>query len=202
MPRTRNRLVIIVGLTGVGKTTVTEHAIENVSVPVEYLSYGTLLLETGQREGLVHDRDEITDLDPDEYDALQQHTAERINALVSDNSNDDDTVYIVDTHAVLNTPFGYRPGFSVDDITTIRPDQFAFIRASPAEIADRRATDSSRNRDDIPVDALAEQQDVAMQTVMAFAAMARAPAAFIDNPDGEIDAAVRELEPLLDPQSL
>jgi len=67
---TRNPLVIVVGMTGVGKTSITDRAVEQVDRPVEYLSYGTLLLEEGRRQDLVYDRDEITELDPDQYDAL------------------------------------------------------------------------------------------------------------------------------------
>jgi adenylate kinase len=194
---TRNPLVIVVGMTGVGKTSITDRAVEQVDRPVEYLSYGTLLLEEGRRQDLVYDRDEITELDPDQYDALQSYTADRIASILNDGEEDSETVYILDTHATLQTPYGYRPGFSDDDIETIQPDQFAFIKATPAEIQDRRLNDASRDRDMESAAALTEQQDMALHMTTAFAAAGRTPVAVIENSDGKLDVAVDAFIPLL-----
>lgn len=194
---TRNPLVIVVGLTGVGKTSITDRAEERVDRPVEYLSYGTLLLEEGRRQDLVYDRDNITDLDPDDYDALQTHTAQRIATILEDNDTEPDTVFILDTHATLQTPYGYRPGFADTDVETMEPAQFAFIKATPSEIHSRRGTDDSRNRDEAPVNVLAEQQDVALHMTTAFAAASRTPLAIIENTDGELESSVDAFTPLL-----
>ncbi len=195
MSNNRNRLVIIVGLTGVGKTTLIENATEVIDQPVEYLSYGTLLLEEGKRQDLVHNRDEITDLGPEEYDALQDYTAQHIESLVTDGGSE--TVYVIDTHAALKTPYGFRPGFSQSDVVTVNPDQFIFVRASGGEIAARRATDSSRDRDIISVDELDDQQDVASTMATTFAAVSRTPIAFVDNPEGGVESASNEVADLL-----
>lgn len=188
-------IVIVVGLTGVGKTTVIDNAIENTDSSVEYLSHGTLLLEEGKERGLVDDRDDITDLEPSEYDDLQSYTAERIADIASDGP--DETTYVLDTHATLATPYGYRPGLSLGDIEIIDPDQFIVVHATPGEVQNRRRNDESRNRDEKSALELREQQNIAINQTATFSAVNRAPVALIENSDGELSQAVAEVVPLL-----
>lgn len=192
----QSTLVIVVGLTGVGKTTVIDNAITETDTNVEYLSHGSLLLEEGQERGLVSDRDEITELEPSEYDDLQAYTAERIAQITVD--GDEDTTFVLDTYATLATPYGYRPGLSLSDIEIMDPRQFALIHAMPGEVKERRRKDDSRNRDEKSELELREQQNIAINQTTTFSSVNRAPVALIENTDDELESAVAELVPLLE----
>lgn len=187
---TKTRTVIATGLTGVGKTSVITEATKDI----ESYSYGSLLLEKGKERGLVENRDDITELPPEEYDELQEITAERISAIVRNAGTE---AVVIDTHATLDTPTGYRPGFTKRDLSIIEPDQFVFIDASPEEIIERRQTDDSRNRDTGSVDELSEQRDASLRTLTTFSVETRAPVAIIENADGELESAVSEFNSLL-----
>lgn len=182
----RNRFVIITGLTGVGKTTVLNRARSlNDQHQIHRLSYGTILLEMAKEMGLVEHRDEITDIPPEPYDNLQERTAEQIDEIISTAKHDDP--FVLDTHAALNTPYGYRPGLPQEHVKIMDPDQLVFIQANPFVIHKRRDSDDERDRDVGSVNSIKEHQDVARQMISANAAMTGAPVKMLDNPSREIE---------------
>lgn len=193
---TDNKVVIVVGLTGVGKTTLIDRLEQQINRPLNRLSHGSLLLEEGKERDIVHDRDNITELSMDEYDDLQSFTAGRISRKVHEEQAQENSLYVLDTHATLHTPYGYRPGLTHSDVEKIDPCQFIFIQAEPQEIRTRREQDESRNRDKIPINQLAEQQDIALQMASSMSVETRAPLQIINNPDGQLDSAVQKLKPL------
>lgn len=185
-------LAIVVGLTGVGKTTVIDTA-QKLGATYTVTSYGDVLLDLAQEEGLVSHRDELTELPPDKYDRLQSEVPEHINKTASEAS----APVILDTHAALHTPTGYRPGLPRDALEMMDPDQLVMIRASPEEIYQRRSADTERDREQLPVETLREQQRTARQMIAAGAVFSKAPLAIINNPDGRVNAAAQELNEVL-----
>ena len=100
-----NKKVVLVGIPGVGKTTVVTKVVEilkqkNISVTV--VSFGTMMFEEAQKNG-IKDRDEIRKLTMEQQQKFQKLAAERIAKLSDD-------VVIIDTHAFISTPSGFYPG--------------------------------------------------------------------------------------------
>lgn len=185
-------LVIVVGLTGVGKSTVINHARQLDTCPqFTVVNYGDVLLELAQERGLADNRDELTDIPPEPYSELQKAVPRHIADLA------EDELIILDTHATLKTPTGYRPGLPKDTIDVLNPANISFIKAPGQAIANRRAGDDTRDRDNDTPPELQQQQQVALRMASTNAVLAGCPLKYIPNKKGKIDYAAAELADML-----
>ena len=142
MVENSTRRVIIVGLPGVGKTTLISKAVELLKKrDCEYtvVIFGSLMLEESRELNLTN-RDQMRRLSVDEQRRLQQRAAGRIAAMKED-------LIIIDTHLLISTQEGYYPGLPLDLLDTIKPTNIIMISADPADILERRTQDKSRDRD-------------------------------------------------------
>jgi len=127
-----SKKVVIVGIPGVGKTSLVAKLVElitqqNKTVGVH--SFGTVMLEEAVKKG-IKDRDELRTLPIEKQQELQKMAAEDI-------SNMEDDVILIDTHAFISTKSGFYPGLPNYVIQIIQPNNFIAISASPDEIHDR-----------------------------------------------------------------
>lgn len=142
MVENSTRRVIIVGLPGVGKTTLISKAVELLKKrDCEYtvVIFGSLMLEES-RELHLTNRDQMRRLSVDEQRRLQQRAAGRIAAMKED-------LIIIDTHLLISTEEGYYPGLPLVLLDTIKPTNIIMISADPVDILERRTQDKSRDRD-------------------------------------------------------
>ena len=138
MVENNTRRVIIVGLPGVGKTTLISKAVELLKQrDCEYsvVVFGSLMLE----ELHLTNRDQMRGLSLVEQRRLQQRAASRIAAMRGD--------LIIDTHLLISTKEGYYPGLPLNLLNTIKPTNIIMISADPTDILQRRTQDKSRDRD-------------------------------------------------------
>ena len=139
-----HKKVVIVGIPGVGKTSLVTAIVEKLSdtgIAVSVQSYGTLMFEEAKNFG-VKDRDELRKLAVEKQKELQKNTAEKISSLTDD-------IVFIDTHAFISTTEGFYPGLPNQVIQIIQPTHFIAISARPEEIYNRRMQDQSRKRDKI-----------------------------------------------------
>ena len=142
-----NKKVVVVGIPGVGKTSLVTKLVELItqqSKTVSVHSFGTVMLEEAMKNG-IKDRDELRKLSIDKQKELQKMAAEDIAKLQDD-------VVLIDTHAFISTKSGFYPGLPNYVIQIIQPTNFIAITASPDEIHDRRMKDETRNRDAISIE--------------------------------------------------
>ncbi|MEW5840466.1 MAG: AAA family ATPase, partial [Thermoproteota archaeon] len=134
---------IIVGIPGVGKTTVITRAAELLSterqLKTAIVTYGTLMFEEAQQKLGVKNRDEMRRLPVDQQGGLQEMAARRIAEMR-------DGIVIVDTHLFISTREGYYPGLPMRLATLMNPTNLIMVTARPEEIAERRKNDPSRQR--------------------------------------------------------
>jgi len=100
-----HKKVIIVGIPGVGKSTVVTKVVEILkekNKTVSMKSFGTVMLEQANKNG-IHDRDELRKAPVEIQQKLQTLAAKSIGQM-----NDD--VVIIDTHAFISTKEGFYPG--------------------------------------------------------------------------------------------
>jgi adenylate kinase len=179
-------VIIVTGIPGVGKTTVMKKAAEGMNI--EFVTFGTVMEEIAKGTGLVKNRDEMRKLTLKQQKDLQIKTAEK----VAKKEN-----VIVDTHCTIKTSKGYMPGLPEWVIKKLKPTAIVIVEADPDEIYNRRANDSTRNRDPDSKEQINEHQQINRSAAMAYAALSGSTVKIVFNHDNAIDAAVEQATPVL-----
>jgi adenylate kinase len=179
-----SKKVVIVGIPGVGKTSlVTKIAelIKQKNKTVSVHSYGTIMFEEAKKMG-IKNRDELRTLPIEKQKELQKIAAETI-------SNLSDDVIFIDTHAFISTKAGFYPGLPNYVIQIIQPTNFIAISASPDEIHNRRMKDGTRERDPISIEDIKKELAVQDAMLSSCSVFSGSPMKVIFNHEGKIEEA-------------
>jgi len=179
-----SKKIVIVGIPGVGKTTVVTKVFEILNTKnksVSIVSFGNLMFEEALNYG-VKDRDDLRKLSMSQQQDLQKKAAERIAKL-----NDD--VIIIDTHAFITTPAGFYPGLPDYVIKIIQPSNFISISARPEVIFNRRKQDETRNRDIVSIDLIKKELAVQDAMLSSCSVLSGSPLKTILNDEGKVEEA-------------
>jgi adenylate kinase len=183
-----NARVVVVGVPGVGKTTVITQAAERLNQlgsNTQVMVFGSLMLDEAKKMG-IRDRDEMRKLSVTTQRQLQEMAAKRISAVRIDN-------LIIDTHLFINTSEGRYPGMPRNLLDILSPTHLVLISADPEEIFARRMQDETRNRDLISIDSIKNDLDVATIMVATSSVLTGAPFKLIFNHRDRLQDAVNEL---------
>lgn len=182
-----NRIVILTGIPGSGKTTVLNAALPTLKKKgVEYKSvnYGTVMFDIAVEMGIVKNRDEMRKLEPEKQKEIQKTAGKKIASMATTIS------VIVDTHCTVSTPRGYLPGLPEWVLKEIMPDTIVLVEAGSKNIAERRSSDGSRVRDAESVEEIQYHQDINRAAAISYCIMTGATTKIIKNEQGKVDNAV------------
>lgn len=182
---------IIVGLSGVGKGTVLEEAMLLSDKDYKLINYGDKMVEIAKNEDLVNSRDELKDLSPEENKRVQKLAAE---AIIEESEEND---ILVETHAAIQTPYGYIPGLPKWSIEELDPEKIIMLTAEPEAIWSRTQEDDSRDREHEEVGQIREYQEVAREMAVTGAVLTGAYLTIIENEENRAEAAAEELVEVL-----
>ena len=177
-----SKKIVIVGIPGVGKTTVVNKIAEklnqqNKSVSVH--SFGTVMFEEAKKSG-VQSRDELRKLNVEQQKNLQKKAAETI-------AGSEEDVIINDTHAFISTKEGFYPGLPNYLIQILKPTHFIAISAKPQEIYNRRTNDDTRNRDIVSIGSIKKELDVQDAMLSSCSVLSGSPMKVILNDEGKVE---------------
>jgi len=183
-----SKKIVIVGIPGVGKTTVVSKVVEilnskNKSVSV--VSFGTIMFEEAKKNG-IKDRDELRKLSVGQQQKLQKIAAETI-------AKKNDNVVIIDTHAFISTSSGFYPGMPDYVIKIIKPSNFISISARPEIIYNRRKQDDTRNRDLVSIDTIKKELAVQDAMLSSCSVLSGSPLKSILNDEGKVEEAAMKV---------
>lgn len=186
-----NKRAIIVGIPGVGKTTVISRAAEILSKSrkTTVTVFGTLMFEEAKKIGL-QNRDEMRKLPVEKQRHLQELAAKNISEMQDD-------VVIVDTHLFINTNEGYYPGLPMRLLSIMNPTNLVLISADPQQIVDRRRNDSTRQRDVLSAQAIQKELNVSEEMIAACSIITGAPFSIVMNGDNMVDEAAGHVARIL-----
>lgn len=183
-----NKLIILVGIPGVGKTSLLTNIVDrlkNDKKSVSVISFGTLMFDVAKDNG-VSNRDELRRLPIKRQQELQKIAAEKISILNQD-------IVIVDTHAFISSPEGYYPGLPDHVLKIIKPTHFVSVSAKPEEIYSRRLKDETRNRDKITLANVKKELDIQSGMISACAVLTGSPVKHVLNREGKIEEAAEKI---------
>lgn len=179
-------VIVVTGIPGVGKTTVMQKAAEGMDIT--FVTFGTVMIDIAKEMKLVKDRDEMRKLTLEQQKKLQIKTAEKVAKMKN---------VILDTHCTVKTPKGYMPGLPEWVVKKLNPTAIVIVEADPNEIYNRRAKDTTRNRDPDTVEQIDEHQQINRAAAMAYAALTGATVKIVFNHDDALDEAVKQASPVL-----
>ena len=181
-----SKKVIIVGIPGVGKTTLVSKIVEILKAKqksVSVHSFGTVMLEEAKNNG-VKDRDELRKLSMEKQTNLQKMAAEKIAKLQDD-------LVIIDTHAFISTNAGFYPGLPNYVLQIIKPANFISVSARPEELYNRRMKDSTRQRDLVSIDSIKKELSVQDAMLSSCCVLSGSPMKTVLNSEGKVEEAAQ-----------
>ncbi len=187
-----NARVVVVGVPGVGKTTVITQAAERLNQlgsKTQVLVFGSLMLEEAKKMS-IGDRDEMRKLSVTAQRQLQEMAAKRISTVQGVN-------LIIDTHLFINTREGRYPGMPQNLLDILSPTHLVMISADPEEIFARRMQDNTRNRDLISIDEIKNDLEIAVSMIATSSVLTGSPFRIIFNRRDKLQDAVSEVVELL-----
>lgn len=181
-----SKKVIIVGIPGVGKTTLVSKIVEILRTKQKSISvhsFGTVMLEEAKKNG-IKDRDELRKLSMEKQTNLQKMAAQKIALL-------QDELVIIDTHAFISTNAGFYPGLPNHVLQIIKPANFISVSARPEEIYNRRMKDSTRNRDLVSIESIKKELSVQDAMLSSCSVLSGSPMKTVLNAEGKVDEAAQ-----------
>jgi adenylate kinase len=189
----RKKTVIIVGVPGVGKSTIISNAtttLQKKGTTLSTVVFGSVMFDEAKKLG-INDRDQIRKQTIDVQQRLQNMAADHISGL-------NDSIVVVDTHLFIKTQSGYYPGLPMNLILKLNPERLILITANSEEILNRRKNDSTRTRELISDDEIKRDIEVSLSMISSLSILTGAPFEIIQNHDNMIDSATSLLVELLE----
>ena len=177
-----NKRVVVVGIPGVGKTTVISRTAEILNqrgTQTAVVVFGTMMFEEAKKLG-INSRDEMRRQSIEVQRHMQNLAARRIADLK-------DNIVIVDTHLFINTNEGYYPGLPLHLLEVIKPTNIVMVAADPEEIVTRRRIDETRDRDIESVEDIQYQLDISKVMVATCSVLTGCPFIIIMNSNNKIN---------------
>jgi adenylate kinase len=185
----KRRRVVIVGIPGVGKSTVVNKIVELMSsrkLKVSVVNYGTVMMEEASRLQGVKSRDDMRKLPVEVQRDLQVYAASRISSIREEFT-------IIDTHLFIATKEGFWPGMPMDVLQALKPTHLVLVTATVDEIKKRREDDDTRTRDRATMDSLNLELEAARTLLFASSLVCGCPALIISNSEGRIESAAESV---------
>ncbi len=179
-------MIIVLGLPGSGKSTIMS-SLKNSTY--KRINYGDLMFEIGKSKFGVASRDLLRTLPAEKQKEIQAQVAISLSKETGH--------VLLDTHCSISTPQGYLPGLPYPLLSKLKVDCLVLIRAPVEQIIARRQKDPTRKRDADEKEKLDEQDRINLGFLSAYSALTGAPAKVINNLEGKVEAAAKELELLM-----
>jgi len=176
------RITIVVGIPGVGKTTVitkTNDILLQSGYNATVVVFGSVMLSEAKKIGIV-DRDQIRKLSLAGQQNLQNLAADYICSVKED-------LVIVDTHLFVRTSSGFFPGIPQNVIQKLKPRNLILITATPEEIFTRRAKDESRNRDMVSIEEIKKELGLSISMISTISILSGCAFEIVDNHQGSLE---------------
>ncbi|MDQ6723292.1 MAG: adenylate kinase [Thermoproteota archaeon] len=180
--------VIIVGIPGVGKSTVITNILNTLSkqgIDIKVAEFGTIMFEQAKLLSILN-RDELRKLSLEQQKSLQEMTANYIFSLKNE-------IIIIDTHLFINTAEGYYPGIPNRLLNILNPSHLILLTANSNEVYERRKLDIARQRDLLSEDEICDELKISKIMIASSSIFSGCPFSVIPNNNGQLEEATNKI---------
>ncbi len=182
-------IILVVGVPGVGKTTVINEAKKYLKKDIAIINIGDIMFELAKERFNINTRDEIRK--KISFQDQVQLQIEAANRILEIGKNKD---VIVDTHFVIESFEGYIPGLFKEFAEIIKPNAIAIIISDPDKIFLRRLKDSNiRARDIENLERIKIQQEMTIYYSLILMYEFKCKVEVIENEEGLIEESSKKL---------
>ena len=182
-----NRVYVICGQSGVGKSTVLSKVAEG-NPDVTVVNFGERILSVARRNGLAQEAQDILRLRPEQIAELQVQATELIAKL--------EGRIVLDMHLTVRTPAGFIAGMPKRVQELLKPARIILLEEDPYEVLKRRMTGKEMKNVDESLRDIQEHADFDRAAAISVAIDIGAPVKIVRNDN--IEAAARAICELLD----
>jgi adenylate kinase len=190
--------IIVAGVPGVGKTTVLqelEAVAKERKVPLKIVNFGNVMNELFKKRGVEIHRDHMRKADITLQARIQEQAARMISKTPGNST------LVVDTHMFVRTNDGIWPGTPRRVLEALDPSMIVLIEADPAEVARRRAADTTRYRDSQNLEDAKTDLQWSRNMASAIAVLAGVPIQILQNQSGKQRQSAEELLKIIEKRS-
>lgn len=189
MPQ-KNRIILVFGSPGAGKTTVITKSIGN-NAAYRIINIGTLMKDIAMKKGYVSDRDAVRYLPIKVATAIRKTAIGQIERMPGN--------IVIDTHASVERGNRYFPGMPLDAIS--RLDGIVgiiYVDAKTDDIIKRRKSDKNRKREMESADTIDLQRSINIAMISAISAHLNISIYIIENNEGMLQSAKKSFKAALE----
>ena len=181
-------IVLVVGLPGVGKTSVINEAKKYLKYEFKVVNTGDIMFELAKEKYNINNRDEIRKkLTFEQQKEIQKEAIKRIKEMEKESD------IILDTHLVIESYEGYIPGMLREYAEILRPEGIIVIISDPDKIFVRRLKDIQiRGRDIENLKRIEIQQNLTIYFTTIFMFEYNTIVEVINNEEGLLEEAAKK----------
>jgi adenylate kinase len=190
--------IIVAGIPGVGKTTVLqelEAVRQEKNVDLKIVNFGDVMNQLFKKHGKGVHRDHMRRQDIALQTRIQQQAARKIARMSGISS------LVVDTHMFVRTVDGLWPGTPRRVLEALHPDIIVLIEADPEEVARRRISDTSRERESSKLEDVRADLEWSRYMASVNAVLEGVPVQIVLNPEGHQKQAAEDILTIVEKMS-
>jgi len=186
-------IILLVGIPGVGKTSLIKESLKYIKKDIEVVNFGDIILEFAKRKYGIEDRDDIRKkLNKEEYEKLQLEVCKYIYKKYKGKN------LIVDTHLVIETPAGYKSGLYKKMADILKPEIVIVVVSDPKEILERRLKDKGiRDRELEDINKIKLHQDITIYYSLILMHEYDTKVYILENPNGKLEETSKKLAEII-----
>ena len=186
-------IVMVVGVPGVGKTSVINEAKKYLKYEFKVVNTGDIMFELAKEKYNINNRDEIRKkLTFEQQKEIQKEAIKRIKEMEKESD------IILDTHLVIESYEGYITGMLKEYAEILKPDGVAVIISDPDKIFVRRLKDIQiRGRDIENLKRIEIQQNLTIYFTTIFMFEYGTIVEVINNEEGLLEEAAKKFAEFL-----
>lgn len=186
----KNRIILVFGSPGAGKTTVITKSIGN-NAAYQIINIGTLMKDIAMNRGYVSDRDVVRYLPIKIATAIRKTAIGQIEKMQGN--------IVIDTHVSVERGNRYFPGMPLDAISRLTGVAgIIYIDAKTADIIKRRKNDKNRKREMESASTIDLQRSINIAMISAISAHLNISIYIIENNEGMLQAAEKSFKAALE----